>query len=96
MDGGRDRQFTRLEKFAQSLTIAIAAVSACLALYREYQTLKRESSEFDPETLQVKLQNIESQLAEAQRTQRLDPGVREKVVKQLVESVALYFAPIMY
>ena len=91
MDDGRDRLPTRLEKIAQSLTIAIAAISAGLALYREYQTLRRESSD---EELQQKVKNFESQLAKAQ-AQHLDARTQEQLTQQLIESVAFHFVSIL-
>jgi alkylation response protein AidB-like acyl-CoA dehydrogenase len=85
MDNGRSRNPTRLEQIAQSLAIAIAAISAGLKLYREIQAFRRDSTEF--QTLQAKLGNIESQLEKAQRARQFNTGSQEELTTQLTELV---------
>lgn len=77
---------TRLEQIAQSLSIAAAAISAGLALYRGFLALKRESADFGRQ--EVRLQNIESQLSQAEEKGRLDLETQRSLAKQLTESVS--------
>ncbi|KAF8505182.1 hypothetical protein JB92DRAFT_761603 [Gautieria morchelliformis] len=83
MDDGRIKKPTGLEQIAQSIAIAVGAISAGLKLYREIQALRRDSTEF--KAVQAKLRNLESELAKEHETQQFHTGSREQVTAQLAD-----------